>query len=94
MRCVQVQLFSNTILAILDKIMDMNTGKCKKLCKKRIRSYSSVPNNGPPHPRLLIFGKFSNTTPPPPQFYSKPPIINFKDFSKSQNQNSQIFCLE
>ena len=29
----QMQLFSNTILAILDKIMDMNTGKFKKLCE-------------------------------------------------------------
>ena len=28
-----MQLFSNTILAILDKIMDMNTGKFKKLCE-------------------------------------------------------------
>ena len=28
-----MELFSNTILAILDKIMDMNTGKFKKLCK-------------------------------------------------------------
>ena len=29
----QMQLFSKKILAILDKIMNMNTGKFKKLCK-------------------------------------------------------------
>ena len=29
----QMQLFSNTILDILDKIMDMNTSKFKKLYK-------------------------------------------------------------
>ena len=29
----QIQLFSNTILAILDKIMDMNTRKFEKLCR-------------------------------------------------------------
>ena len=32
--------------------------------------------------------------PLPPQFYSNRPIINFKDFTKSQNQKSQIFCME
>ena len=46
-----------------------------------------------------MFGKFSSPlslppsnfipTPPPP-----PPIISFKNFSKSQNQKSQIFCME
>ena len=29
----QIQRFSNTILAILDKIMDMNTRTLKKLCR-------------------------------------------------------------
>ena len=29
-----------------------------------------------------------------PQFYSNRPIINFKDFTKSRNQKSQIFCME
>ena len=32
--------------------------------------------------------------PLPPQFYSNRPIINFKDFTKSRNQKSQIFCME
>ena len=59
--------------------------------------YSSVPNNRPP-PRLLSFGKFSNPIfgkfSNPPNFISTPPIINLKDFSKSQKQKSQIYCME
>ena len=59
--------------------------------------YSSVPNNRPP-PRLLSFGKFSNPIfgkfPNPPNFISTPAIINLKDFSKSQKQKSQIYCME
>ena len=49
-------------------------------------------------PRLLSFGKFSNPIfgkfSNPPNFISTPPIINLKDFSKSQKQKSQIYCME
>ena len=58
-----------------------------KLSRSIRKKYFSVPNNRPPPPPIINFWKIFQ--PPFPILFQPspfPPITNFKDFSKSQNQ--------
>ena len=86
----------------LKNIFPKNLGKPTKIIFSIFRDLPALVYRiivlPPIPPRLLIFRKFSNPS-IPPNFIPTPtpyphPTLNLKDFSKSQNQKSLIFCME